>query len=96
MLPENGLAVIAIKVAGALSGTIMALVFQPPKTKPEFFTRSVFSMLSGLLFSEPARDMLKWSDTWEHRFAAVALVALSSWWVWGAAVRIIGNWKPKD
>ncbi len=96
MWPENALLVALIKIGGPVSGAILALVFQPPKTRAEFVTRSVFSVMSGLLFSEPAREWLKWADTWQMGLSAGALTALASWWIWGATIRIIGAWKPKE
>ncbi len=86
----------AIKALGSAGGSILALVFQPPTTTRDFVIRSVFSFLSGLLFADPVRqEYLKWADTWQMLLASAGLVSLVSWWVFGAATRIIGAWKPK-
>ncbi len=82
------------KMVGALSGAFLALVFQPPKTKPEFFTRAVFSVVAGFLFSSPVAQYLKWEPTLETELASGALTALLAWWIMGAVVRIVGSWRP--
>lgn len=90
------LGAIAIKALGSLGGAILALVFQPPTTTRDFVIRSVFAFLSGLLFGDPVRsEYLHWPDTVQHVIGAHAVVALVSWWAFGAATRIIGAWKPK-
>lgn len=86
---------ILIKFLAGLGGAILALSFQPPKTIAEFVTRTVFSVLSGMLFAGQVRDYLKWPITMETDIAAGALTALLSWWIMGAVVRIAGAWSPK-
>jgi hypothetical protein len=88
---------IMIKALGAAGGSFLALVFQPPSTTREFLIRAAFSFMSGLLFGDPVRDQyLHWPDNWRMWLAATALVALISWWVFGAAVRIVSKWSPKS
>lgn len=85
-----------IKALGAAGGSFLALVFQPPTTMRDFLIRTGFSFLSGVLFGDPMRTQyLHWPEDWRMWLAASALVSLVSWWVFGAAVRIIGSWKPK-
>lgn len=91
----NDLIVMAAKAAGAFFGTLLALIYQPPKNWPEFWTRSAFSLLSGALFGAPMREFLKWPERLEMHVAAAALVAALSWWAMAALVRIISIWKPK-
>lgn len=93
MTPEV-LALLA-KLVGALIGAFLALVFQPPKTRAEFVTRSVFSVFAGFVFSTPVREYLKWIPTLEMELASSALTALLAWYIMGAVVRIVGGWKPK-
>lgn len=81
--------------AGAFFGSLLALIYQPPKTQSEFWTRSVFSLISGGLFGAPLREFLKWADRIEMHAAAAALAAALSWWLMAAMVRIISIWKPK-
>lgn len=90
------LALLAIKASSALAGAILALVFQPPKNRPEFVTRAIFSVVAGIVFSVPVRDWLKWAPTIEHDIAAAVLTAMLSWFLMTAIVRVIGTWKPKD
>lgn len=85
----------AIKALGATAGAFLALIFQPPKSVRDFVLRSIFSTLSGFLFADPVRSQyLKWPDEWQMWLASAALVALGSWWVFGAAIRIVKKWTP--
>lgn len=90
------LSAIGIKLASSFLGAVMALVFQPPKNNADFWTRLGFSILAGILFSDPVRDWLKWPVTTENNMAAAGLTALLSWWLMGAVVRVVGAWKPKE
>lgn len=87
--------ILLLKLAGALGGAILALVFQPPKRLSEFVTRSVFSILSGLLFADAVHEYLKWGATWQMDLAAAALTSMLSWFVMGAVVRVVGKWTGK-
>lgn len=86
--------VLLLKIAGALAGAILALVFQPPKRMSEFVTRAVFSIMSGVLFGEGVHAFLKWGETWQMDLAAAALTSMLSWFVMAALVRVIGKWNP--
>lgn len=89
------LAALMIKALGSTGGAFLALVFQPPKTVRDFTIRSLFAFFSGLLFSDPVRtEYLHWPDTWQMWLASSALVALASWWIWGAVVRVVNKWTP--
>lgn len=89
-------ATIALKFLGAVSGAILALVFLPPTTRGEFIRRFSLSLASGIIFGDPAKDYLRWPDTWQMYLASSAGVAMLSWFVMGAIVRLIGAWKPKE
>ncbi len=85
-----------IKGLGAVSGSVLALIFQPPKTTNDFKVRAAFSVVSGMIFADPIRQQyLHWPETWQMWLASTALVSLASWWVMGAAIRVLGAWKPK-
>ncbi len=86
---------LALKFLGAFAGAVIALVFLPPKTRNEFFRRAGISLLTGLIFGDAVHDYLKWAPSWQMELAASALTAMMSWFVIGAAVRIIGSWKGK-
>lgn len=83
----------AIKLVASVFGAVLALIFQPPKTKPEFWTRTGFSIISGFIFGGQAREYLKWPPSMDTDIAATALTALLSWWIMGALVRLIDAWK---
>jgi hypothetical protein len=89
------LAAIGLKLVAAFCGAILALIFQPPKSRVEFYTRAAFSVMSGIIWAGTIRSYLTWPLTWETEIAAGALTALLSWWLMGAVVRIIGAWNPK-
>lgn len=88
------LATISIKLLGSLAGAVLALVFLPPKTRGEFIRRFSLSLIAGLLFGDGVHDYFKWGDTWRMDMAAAAVTSMLSWFVIGAALRIIGSWKP--
>lgn len=95
VLPEDATIAAMIKVGGALGGAILALVFLPPKTTKEFWQRLLFSGIAGTLLSDITREFLRMPDTMSMWMASATLTALASWWMWGAAVRILSKWKPK-
>lgn len=85
-----------VRALGATGGAFLALVFQPPTSIRDFAIRGAFSFFSGALFGEPMRDQyLHWPASWQMVLASSALVALGSWWIWGAVVRVVNAWKPK-
>lgn len=93
----DGPLAVLIRAVGAVIGAGLALVFLPPKNRAEFVTRGAFSIIVGIIGAYPVRVYyLHWEETWELRMAAAVLVAMLSWFVMGAVVRIIGMWKPKE
>lgn len=89
------LAALGIRLLGAVAGTVLALVFQPPKTLPDFVTRSIFSLIAGMVFSSPVRDYLRWAPSVEIDIASGALTSLAAWPLMGAAVKAVGKWRQK-
>ncbi len=83
---------IAIKLLGAVSGTVLALVFLPPKTLAGFFRRSVASLICGPIFAPIAHGYLMWSSDWEHWLASAALTSFVSWWCMGLVVTVAKKW----
>ena len=83
-----------LKSAGSLAGATLAFIFLPPKTLGQFAQRGIFSVGSGLLFGGNVLDYLHWADTPRRSIAADAITAMLSWFVFGAAVRVIGKWMP--
>lgn len=86
--------VLAIDLLGALAGALLALLFLPPKNRFEFRRRFLLSLLSGVIFADPARTYLGWEPIWQKHLAASAGVAMLSWFLVGAAIRIINRWTP--
>lgn len=82
MIPES----VLIKLGGAISGTILALVFLPPRTRAGFFRRTSASMICGPIFAPVTHAYLAWPNAWEHWLAAVALTSFVSWWCMGAVI----------
>ncbi len=85
---------LALRLLGALAGAVLALVFQPPKTRTEFIRRASLSLICGIIFGDVVRDYLKWLDTWQMNLASSAGTSLLSWFLIGAAIRVIGRWTP--
>lgn len=88
MIPES----VMIKFAGAFSGTILALVFIPPRTIAGLIRRSVASLICGPIFSPVAHSYLAWPNAWEHWLAAAALTSFTSWWLLGVIVTVARKW----
>lgn len=91
---EHGGAIL-IRLIGSFVGAFLALIWQPPKTLNEFWTRGIFSVISGALWGDRLREWAHWPKEIEPSIAAAALTALLSWWAMAMAVRIIGSWKQK-
>lgn len=89
MLDVGVVTVTIIKLSGSVAGTALALIYLQPKTKADFITRSAFSIISGLVFSEAVRDLAHWPDTGNYQVASAALTAMLSWFVMGAVTRMI-------
>ena len=85
---------IALRVLGAIAGTVLALVFLPPKTRTEFIRRASLSMICGIIFGDAVRDYLKWADLAQMDIASSAGTSMLSWPVVGAVIRVIGKWTP--
>lgn len=83
---------VIIKLAGAVAGTILALVFIPPHTLAGFFRRSTASLICGPIFSPVLHSYLLWPNAWEHWLAAAALTSFLSWWLLGVVVSVAKRW----
>lgn len=89
---------IAAKVTGSVGGAMLALLFQPPKTINEGKRRAAISLLAGLTTGELLRQFYNLPPNFEMWMASAAIISAGSWWVIGAAIRVIaalGGWKPK-
>ena len=96
MIPES----VILKVSGALSGTVLALVFIPPRTIAGLIRRTVASLICGPIFSPITHGYLRWPDEWQHWLAAAALTSFVSWWLLGVIVtgakKILGDKTQTD
>lgn len=98
---DGGLFAVLLKAASAFGGTILSLVFQPPKTIRDWVTRTTFSFGSGFMFGDPVREQwLHWPETTQYVVAAAALTAMVSWSAWGAIVKtvlsVIRQYRPEE
>lgn len=80
------------KFVGAFAGSILALVFIPPKTLAGFFRRSVASLITGPIFCPVMHAQMGWADTWEYWTAAAAATSFLSWWLLGVIVAGAKKW----
>ncbi len=91
---------VIIKFAGAIAGTILALVFLPPKTLTGLARRAVASLICGPIFSPVVHAYLIWPNVWEHWLAAAALTSFISWFCMGlivaAARKVLGDKTAPD
>jgi len=84
----------AVKVVGALSGAVLALIYDQPKSWGDFWRRIAFAAIISLLLSDAVREhLLHWPEN--ATLATFAIVALVSWSAWSMALRIMSVWKPK-
>lgn len=79
---------VLIKLGGAIAGSVLALVFLPPKTLAGFFRRSTASLICGPIFAPVVHSYLLWPGEWEHWLASAALTSFISWWLLGAVVAL--------
>jgi hypothetical protein len=87
---------ILLKVFGAFAGTIVNILFMPPKTKKEFIRRLVVSLIMGAVASDTLKEKLALSNTWQSDVFAVFLASALGWWCMGTAIRIVRGWKAAD
>lgn len=87
---------VAAKIIGAVAGTILALVFIPPRTWRGFFQRTAAAMVFGIVFEPVARSWGGFDPSGEGIAAGSAAAAFASWWIMGAAKRTAEIWQgPK-
>lgn len=84
-----------LKILGSSAGTLLSLVFMLPRTIRDLFTRTIGSLVSGIVFAPQVIDYLNWDmpTAGETMVSAAALAAFTSWWMMGAITRIITVFK---
>lgn len=89
MIAESAIA----KIIGTLLGTLLALVFIPPRTKRGFFRRSVTAMIVGPVSSPFIAPWLASHTSiepgWDLHLGSAAAGAFCSWWMLGLLKRAI-------
>ena len=81
-----------VKGLGTLAGTVLALIFTPPKTLAGFVRRASVSLISGPVFAPLVHHQLGMENTDEYWLAAAALAAFISWWAAGIATAVFRKW----
>lgn len=79
---EVAIAIIA-KAAGAIVGSIVALIFQPPKTWRGFWQRIAVSLPVGFIFSWVPPLMVPFPEGAEGLIASASLMSFCAWWIIG-------------
>jgi len=80
---------IAAKLLGVLSGTLLALVFDPPRSRLGFLRRTVVAVIGGYVFGHVALNFFEWPETTENMIAAWCISSASSWSIMGRARKLI-------
>lgn len=76
-----------LKLSGSFAGTILSLIFMPPRNRREAARRASASFIIGIIFAVNAREYLGLVDEEWSLVSASCLCALSAWWAMGAVVR---------
>lgn len=87
-VPPTDLFIIACwRIMGAAIGSIVALIYVPPRTKREFFQRLIVSVLTGGTVAPGVAAYMAWPALPEYYTASAAIASCLSWWVVGMVVR---------
>lgn len=78
---------LAAKLAGTFSGTILALVFIPPRSRAGFIRRGLGAIVFGWAFGHLPTYYLHWSKEPDYILSSYAGTAFASWWLMGAIKR---------
>ena len=96
-VPEPGLTV--LRLAGAVAGAAVSLVYLLPKSRREAATRFATGLACGLIFGPSAglwiarqADLTDALSTHELLLTGSAAASLSAWWVLGALVRFASRY----
>jgi hypothetical protein len=85
---------LVLKMIGSVCGTILALVFSPPRNRREFRRRASFSLIAGVALTPVATYFLPIGNDPESLVATACGTAFVSWWVAGTLRRVIAAWNP--
>lgn len=85
-----------IRVAGSVSGSIFALVYEPPRSRLGLYRRLVVSLPAGIIFADWTRETLHMAETWMNLCASATIAAGLAWFAIGAGIRVTKAWKGED
>ena len=89
-----GAALIAKLTGGAL-GTVLSFIRMPPIGRRDAASRATVAMISAGVGAQQVQVRFGFSPDFDGLMVAGACCAFASWWVLGAAIRIIDKWTPK-
>ena len=84
------------KIIGATSGSLLAVILIPPRSRREAARRLFASLVGGAIFASPARDVMSFAKDGDGLIAGACLAGFSIWWAGGALIRLIQTWKPPE
>lgn len=84
------------RTTGTFAGTVLAVVFLPPKSKTEAASRIVVAAIVGSFFVWPIGDALGWATvkeamTVDEVLAVATFAAFTSWFLLGWLVRALSR-----
>lgn len=89
-----GAALIA-KLSGGALGTVLSFLRMPPRGRRDAASRATVAMISAGIGAQQVQVRLGFSADFDGLMVAGAVCAFASWWVLGAAIRVIERWTPK-
>ncbi len=89
MPAPEALTVLVAKTIGSVCGTVLALIFSPPKSRREFKRRASFSVIAGVIMSPAVRIFIDLPLDTETLIATAAGTAFISWSAAGVFTRIV-------
>lgn len=87
---------LAAKILGVLSGTTLALVFDPPRTRSGFLRRMSAALIAGGVFGNVVLSFTGWSPDFENIMAAWCLAAFASWSGMTVVTRVVQAYRRED
>lgn len=85
-----------LKLIGSVCGTVLALIFAPPRSRRDFRRRGAFSLIAGVVMVPVVRHFVPMANDPETLVAVACITAFVSWWAAGTARRIIKTWDASE
>lgn len=86
---------LAAKLIGVVSGALLALVFDPPRSRTGAFRRTVVALVGGFIFGHIVLHFFEWPETAENLIAAWCISSASSWYCMGKARKLIDAYNKE-